>query len=78
MSLANIKFELVEKIIQTNNKDIINHIRAIFDTQQEGTWFESLPEDVKLSVEEGIKEADKGEGKPHLVVMKDLKKWLKK
>ena len=72
MSLANLKFELVEKIINTNNKDIINHIRAIFDTQQEDNWFENLPEDVKLSVEQGIKEADNGEGKPHAVVMKDL------
>ncbi len=78
MSLESIKFELVEKIIHTNNKDIINHIRAIFDTQQEDAWFENLPEDVKLSVEQGIKEADNGEGKPHTVVMKDLKKWLKK
>ena len=78
MSLANIKFELAEKIIHTNNKDIINHIKAIFDTQKDETWFESLPDDVKLSVEQGIMEADNGEGKPHAVVMKDLKRWLKK
>jgi uncharacterized membrane protein YheB (UPF0754 family) len=78
MSLADIKSELVEKIIQTNNKDIINHIRAIFDTQQEDTWFESLPEDVRLSVEQGIKEADNGKGRSHIAVMNDLKKWLGK
>ncbi len=78
MSIATTKLDLAKKIIDTNDKDIINHIKAIFDTHPEADWFEELPDDVKASVEQGIKEADRGEGTPHAVVMKKVRKWLKK
>ncbi len=78
MSIATIKLDLAKKIIDTEDKGIINHIKAIFDTQPDTNWFESLPDDVRASVQQGIKEADRGEGTPHTVVMKRVKKWLKK
>lgn len=78
MSISTIKLDLAKKIIDTEDKGIINHIKAVFDTHPNENWFENLPDDVKASVEQGIKEADKGEGSPHSVVMKRVKKWLKK
>ena len=78
MSIEAIKLDLARKIIDTEDKGIINHIKAVFDTHPEKDWFENLPEDVRASVEQGIKEADRGEGTPHAVVMKRVKKWLKK
>lgn len=78
MSIATIKLDLAKKIIDTEDKGIINHIKAVFDTHPEANWFENLPADVRASVEQGIKEADSGEGTPHTVVMKRVKKWLKK
>ncbi|MFI5221377.1 MAG: hypothetical protein ACHQK8_03550 [Bacteroidia bacterium] len=77
MSIATIKLNLAKKIIDTDDVSIINHIKAIFDTRNDN-WFEELSDEVKASVKQGVSEADKGIGKPHLVVMKDLKKWLKK
>lgn len=78
MSIATIKLDLAKKIIETEDKDIINHIKAVFDTHPESNWYESLPDDVRTSVDQGIKEADRGEGTPHAVVMKRVKNWLKK
>lgn len=78
MSIATIKLDLAKKIIDTEDKGIINHIKAVFDTHPEANWFENLPDDIRASVEQGIKEADNGEGTPHTVVMKRVKKWLKK
>ena len=78
MSIATTKLDLAKKIIDTDDIVIINHIKAVFDTNPELNWFEELPDDVKASVTQGIIEADKGEGTPHSVVMKRVKKWLKK
>jgi predicted transcriptional regulator len=78
MSIETLKLDLAKKIIDTNDTGIINHIKALFDTQPKENWFESLPEDVKISVELGIKQADGGEGTPHSEVMKNVQKWLKK
>jgi hypothetical protein len=78
MSIATIKLDLAKKIIDTEDKGIINHIKAVFDTHPEANWFECLPDDIRASIERGIKEADRGERTPHAVVMKRVKKWLKK
>ncbi len=78
MSIAITKLDLAKKIIDTDDKAIINHIKAIFETRIERSWFESLPEDVQASVEQGIKEADSGQGTSHTTVMKNVKKWLRK
>ncbi len=59
MSIATTKLDLAKKIIDTNNRDLINHIKAIFDTHPDSDWFEELPDDVKASVKQGIKEAEK-------------------
>ncbi len=78
MSISTLKLDLAKKIIDTKDKGIINHIKAVFDTYPSEDWFECLPNDVKASVEQGIMEADRGEGTSHSVVMKRAKKWLKK
>ena len=77
MSIATTKLELAKKLIDTDDVSIINHIKAIFETRTDN-WFDELNEDVKVLVKQGISEAEKGEGKSHSEVMKDLKKWLKK
>ncbi|MCF8427950.1 MAG: hypothetical protein K9H61_05010 [Bacteroidia bacterium] len=78
MSIDTIKLDLAKKIIDPQDKGIINHIKAIFDTHPEANWLESLPDDVRASLEQGIKEADRGDGTHDVEVMKKVKKWLKK
>lgn len=71
MNISETKLELTKKLLNTKDKDLINHIKAVFETQPED-WWDSLPEDVKNSVERGLKQAEKGKGTPHEEVMKRM------
>lgn len=73
MSIATIKLDLAKKIIDTNDEELIGYIKAIFDGQSEN-WFEELPADVQASVERGLAQSEKGEGRPHAEVMGKYKK----
>ncbi len=77
MSIATTKVELAKRLLNTNNKSIINYIKAIFETQSTD-WWEELPDEVKASIEKGLKQSEKGETIPHTQVMKKYSKWLKK
>jgi hypothetical protein len=76
MSIATLKLDLAKKIIETNDKEIIGYIKAIFEGQSEN-WFEDLPADVQASVERGLAQSERGEGRPHSEVIQKYKKWLK-
>ncbi len=77
MNIAVTKLELAKRLLDTNDKAIINHIKAIFSTQSED-WWEELPTDIKASVTRGLKQSENGQTIPHNQVMKNYKKWLKK
>lgn len=77
MNIALTKLELAKKLLDTNDKDIINHIKAVFSTRTEN-WWKELPDEIKFSLEKSIKQADSGQTIPHKEVMKRYKKWLKK
>jgi len=79
MELSNIKLNLTKKLLDTNDKDLLNYIKAILDTHSSSdTWYEDLPEEIKANVDQGILEADRGIGISHEEVMKKYSKWLKK
>ena len=77
MNLSATKIELAKKLLDTTDKNLIKHLKAIF-TAHSDNWFEELPDSIKKSVERGLKQAKNGETIPHEVVMKKYKKWLEK
>ena len=77
MNITTTKLELAKLLLETNDKNIINHIKAAFSTQDE-SWWEELPDEIKTSLEKSIKQADSGQTIPHKEVMKRYGKWLKK
>jgi hypothetical protein len=77
MSLSTSKVELARKILSTNDKELINYLNAVFSSQPKDWWAE-LPDDVKVSVNRGLIQAQKRQTIPHSHVMKKYKKWLKK
>lgn len=77
MNIATTKLALTRMLLDTNDKEIINYIKAIFETRSED-WWDTLPDEIKSSVQKGMKEADSSQGVPHEKVMKRYKKWLKK
>lgn len=77
MNIAVTKIELAKQLLNTNNPGLINHIKALFETQDIDLWDE-MPDEIVQSVERAIIQADNGEIKGHNEVMKKYKKWLKK
>lgn len=77
MNIATAKVDLVKRILNTDDKEIITYIKTIFDSQPDN-WFQELPESVQASVERGLKQSQKGEGRAHAEVMKQYKKWVRK
>ncbi len=77
MNIATAKVDLAKRILNTEDKDIITYIKAIFDSQPDN-WFQELPGPVQASVERGLKQSQRGEGRAHGEVMKKYKKWLSK
>jgi predicted transcriptional regulator len=77
MDIAETKLELVKQILNTNDKELINHLLAIFSTHKEYK-FEELPPKIQASVKRGLKQSKEGNTIPHAEVMKKYKKWLKK
>jgi hypothetical protein len=77
MNIASTKLELVKRLLETDDKDVIKYIKAIFDSHEEN-WLEELPDEVKASIERGLDDAKKGKVKPHSEFRKKYQKWLKK
>jgi predicted transcriptional regulator len=77
MSLATTKLQLVQRLLETEDKDVIKYIKALFDSH-EGSWYDELPDAVKKSVDKGLEDAKNGKLTPHKEVMKKYRKWLKK
>ena len=77
MSVSETKIELATQILNTNDKEIINYIKAIFSNQSKN-WWEELPDEIKASVDRGLKQAARRQTLPHSQVMKKYSKWLKK
>jgi len=77
MDIASEKIELVKKILNTTDDEVINHIKAAFDSSADD-WYENLPEQIKLSVAKGLRQSAKGQTISHSEVMKKHEKWLGK
>jgi predicted transcriptional regulator len=69
--------KLAKRILETEDKNILNHIQAIFDTGVDRLE-EDTPDYVKKGVEEGLRDVKAGRVTSHAEVMKKYKKWLKK
>ncbi len=77
MKLEISKIELAQKVLASKNKDLINHLKAVFATQENDIW-DSYPDALKQSINKGIEQANNNQFKDHKEVMKKYKKWLKK
>jgi predicted transcriptional regulator len=75
MNIAITKVELVKQLLNTNNPSFINHIKALFETQDIDLWDE-MPIEIKKSVARALKQADEGEFKSHDEVMKKYTNYL--
>lgn len=64
MNADTVKLRLVKQLLETDDKELMDHLTAVFDTQNNG-WWDNLPPEIKKSVERGIAQADAGDTIPH-------------
>jgi hypothetical protein len=69
MNLADTKIELTKLLLKNNDKGILDHIRAILETNSEDWWSELL-DGIKASVESGLKQSARKQRVSHELVMK--------
>jgi hypothetical protein len=74
MNLELEKIKLAQKIFNIESAELIARIKAFISSEETDTW-DSLPDDVKLSLEKSLHQADNGELLSHENASKQLKKW---
>jgi predicted transcriptional regulator len=75
MKLQEQKLELAKMVLNTDSEALLKQVKAVFDKAESDFWDE-LSDYQKKTVEEAIKQADKGEMISHKEAMKKYRKWL--
>ncbi len=71
------KYRIVEKIIQTEDDDLLGEIRDLLGLSDEDFW-NNLPSEAQASIAEAEKQLEGKEGIPHKSVWKEVKERIKK
>ena len=66
------KYKIVEKIIQSNDEELLNEINALLGFSKNDFW-DDLPNEIKESINQAKDQLQKGQGIPHSQVMADVK-----
>ena len=74
MDIQTEKLQLIEWLAGLNNAAILKQFIAL-KKEQEKDWWDQISDDEKAEIEEGLKQADRGELVPHEQVMSKYKKW---
>jgi predicted transcriptional regulator len=76
MNYLELKNTLHEMIDQVNDPKVLYVIQELLKNQSQTDFWDELPNEVKASIEIGLKQAENGEVIPHEEVMKKYEKWL--
>ena len=68
----------IKKGIDEADVKLLRMVHQIIEIENEKDWWDDLPSEVQASIDEGIKQADKGQVIPHDEFMKRNKKWFSK
>lgn len=75
MTTLDLRTELKHLIDAEQNPSVLEALRTLLTRPQED-WWDSISEEERAEIEQGIAEADRGEFISHEEVMKNPKKWL--
>lgn len=71
------KYRIVEKIIQTEDDNLLGEIRDLLGLSDEDFW-STLPSEVQASIAQAEKQLEGKEGTPNEAVWKEVKERIKK
>lgn len=67
-----LKYKILEKIIQSNDDNLLNEINSLLGLSQDDFWGE-LSDEAKQAINKAKGELDRGEGIAHSQVMAEIK-----
>jgi len=67
-----LKYKIVEKIIQSNDENLLNEIKSLIGLSETDIWTE-IPEEIKKSINKAKEELNRGEGLAYDDVMDEIK-----
>jgi gas vesicle protein len=67
-----LKYKIVEKIIQSNDENLLNEIKSLIGLSETDFWTE-IPEEIKKSINKAKEELNRGEGLEYDDVMDEIK-----
>jgi hypothetical protein len=74
MDIAGRKINLISWISNLQDEKILSRIETV--KGEEADWWETISDEERAEIEEGIAQLDRGESIPHEQVMAKYKKWL--
>jgi hypothetical protein len=74
MDLSARKIDLISWISNLRDEKILSRIETI--KKEEPDWWDTISDEEKAEIEEGLAQLDRGETIPHEQVMAKYKKWL--
>jgi hypothetical protein len=66
------KYKIVEKIIQSNDDELLNEINSLLNLSENDFW-DDLPSEIKEGINEAKSQLADGQGIPHAQIMADVK-----
>ena len=61
MNIQAEKLEIMKLILETNNPSILESIKGLFNRSKTGDFWDTLPQDQKEDIMQGINEIENGE-----------------
>ncbi len=74
-SLQSTKIELIQWLTTIDNSSVLQKIIEIRKNENKD-WWNAISEDERMSIDEGIKDADSGKLKPNSEARAIYEKWL--
>ena len=68
----------VKEYVETADSKSLKMVQDILLRGRDYDWWNELPDNVKVMIEDAIKEGDAGMGMPHEEVLAKYSKWFKK
>jgi len=78
MDVIELRTDLHNMIDKITESEVLNAVKTLLKgkTARQDDWWDTISDEERAEIEEGVSEADRGEVVPHEEVMEKYSKWL--
>jgi predicted transcriptional regulator len=78
MDIVELRTDLHNMIDKISDSNVLNAVKTLLsgNAATQTDWWDTLSDEEKAEIEQGLAEADRGDVIPHEEVMKKYEKWL--